>query len=284
MQEQTVGSIQQLYRYPVKSMQGEAYDRIEIDTSGVIGDRAIALIDQQTGKLVTAKQPALWKKVLSLRASLKPDGTTAVIMPSGEQWVMQDDKTPQALSDYLGRPVVIAFSRTHEVEMERADPNEVIAKGTSDLVAFETMPVAQGAPESAFVDYGPIHLIATSSLNEVGNYAQAGLSEPERFRPNLIIDTTGLPPYCENHWIGSTLCIGDQLELKITLPTPRCAVPTLEQGSIKPDKTILAPLIKDNIQPFLEGRRLPSLGVYADVITSGVISYGDKVRLRNNER
>ncbi len=280
MNEQTVGSIRALYRYPVKSMLGESHSRLAVDTSGVVGDRAIALIDKKTGKLVTAKQPALWKAMLKLQASLQEDGKTAVTLPSGEQFVMQDEHSAQTLSEYLGRSVEVSFARTQDIEMERADPNEVIANGADDLVPFETMLVGQGAPDGTFVDYGPIHLIATSSLNRVGDHSLAGVGEPARFRPNLIIDTAELGPYCENQWIGNTLNIGDHLVVKIILPTPRCAIPTLEHGNTNSDRTVLAPLIKENIQPFLEGKRLPSLGVYATVVSAGVVAIGDTCSIK----
>ena len=281
MNEQSVGSIQELYRYPVKSMLGETLDRLHIDSGGVKGDRAIALIDKETGKVVTAKQPALWKAMLKLRASLREDGTTTVMMPTGEQCAIQDPKTAQVLSDYLGRPVLVSFTRYVDIEMERANPLEFIAKGRGKVVPFETVLLGQGAPDSAFVDYGPIHLIATSSLNRAGSYSQTGLSEPERYRPNLVIGTANLAPYCENNWIGGTLSVGDQLVLKVVLPTPRCAIPTLEHGDSKSDSTVLAPLIKENIQPFVDGKRLPSLGVYAEVVCSGVVVKGDRVNLRS---
>ncbi len=281
MSDQSVGSIRELYRYPVKSMLGESHNQLQIDRGGVTGDRAIALIDSTTGKIVTAKQPSLWKAMLKLQASVQEDGRTLVTMPTGEQVVMQDSGSAQVMSDYLGRPVIVSFARTSDIEMERADPLEIVDKGTEDAVSFETMLMGQGAPDSAFVDYGPIHLIASSSLERVGEHSQAGISEPERFRPNVIVDTSDSAPYCEGNWIGRTLCIGSQIELKVVISTPRCAIPTLEHGHTSVDRRVLAPLIKENIQPFLEGKRLPSLGVYAEVVSSGVINKGDEVYLKS---
>ena len=50
-----VGTVSELRRYPVKSMLGEALDVAPIQARGVAGDRAYALIDVETGKVVSAK-------------------------------------------------------------------------------------------------------------------------------------------------------------------------------------------------------------------------------------
>lgn len=45
----TLGTVQQLYRYPVKSMAGEAIRTAVLGRLGIEGDRAWALRDEQTG-------------------------------------------------------------------------------------------------------------------------------------------------------------------------------------------------------------------------------------------
>jgi len=50
-----VGSVSALWRFPVKSMGGERLERADISSAGLLGDRAFALIDTATGKVVSAK-------------------------------------------------------------------------------------------------------------------------------------------------------------------------------------------------------------------------------------
>ncbi|WP_218596612.1 MOSC N-terminal beta barrel domain-containing protein [Chroogloeocystis siderophila] len=59
-----VGSVVSLRRYPVKSMMGEKLDATEISHKGVVGDRAYALIEFATGKVVSAKNPRKWLNCL----------------------------------------------------------------------------------------------------------------------------------------------------------------------------------------------------------------------------
>ena len=59
-----VGRVRALWRFPVKSMQGEQLDAAEVGETGVVGDRAYALRDRETGKIASAKHPKLWPNLL----------------------------------------------------------------------------------------------------------------------------------------------------------------------------------------------------------------------------
>jgi hypothetical protein len=52
-----VGTVRALWRYPVKSMLGEELDEVDLSEGGVVGDRAYALRDRETGKVASAKHP-----------------------------------------------------------------------------------------------------------------------------------------------------------------------------------------------------------------------------------
>ena len=51
------GKVVSIWRYPVKSMLGEELNSSYVTERGLIGDRTYALIDQQTGKVASAKNP-----------------------------------------------------------------------------------------------------------------------------------------------------------------------------------------------------------------------------------
>jgi hypothetical protein len=64
-----VGTIRAVWRYPVKSMLGEELDAVDLSEGGVVGDRAYALRDRETGKVASAKHPKLWPNLLACRAA-----------------------------------------------------------------------------------------------------------------------------------------------------------------------------------------------------------------------
>src|SRR5438093_13609865 len=66
---ETVGSVAELWRFPVKSMKGEQLREVTITERGVLGDRAYALIDTATGKVASAKSVKLFPDLLACRAA-----------------------------------------------------------------------------------------------------------------------------------------------------------------------------------------------------------------------
>ena len=56
MPQTQVGIVSSIRRYPVKSMLGEELDEVSVTAGGVIGDRAFALIDDETGKVISVKR------------------------------------------------------------------------------------------------------------------------------------------------------------------------------------------------------------------------------------
>src|SRR5688572_19827514 len=92
-----VGNIAGLWRYPVKSMQGEACSSVAAGERGLAGDRVWAVVDGETGKVVSAKRPKLWATMLECAAAYAqepaPDGSAApvrITLPDGRE-VHTDD-------------------------------------------------------------------------------------------------------------------------------------------------------------------------------------------------
>ena len=62
-------TVQELWRFPVKSMQGERIDASEVTSVGLVGDRAYAVVDADNGKVGSAKHPRLWGDLLQCVAA-----------------------------------------------------------------------------------------------------------------------------------------------------------------------------------------------------------------------
>ena len=64
-----VGVVEELWRYPVKSMIGEQLTVTAVTESGLFGDRAYALRDTSDSKIATAKNPRKWPNLFDYRAA-----------------------------------------------------------------------------------------------------------------------------------------------------------------------------------------------------------------------
>jgi hypothetical protein len=59
------GTVVSLWRYPVKSMIGEELNSSYITERGLVGDRTYAVVEKQTGRVASAKNPRKWGKLFT---------------------------------------------------------------------------------------------------------------------------------------------------------------------------------------------------------------------------
>ncbi len=122
-------------------------------------------------------------------------------------------------------------------------------------------------PEGTFFDIGVVHVLTTSTINQLRALYPRGRFEVRRFRPNIVIEAgNGEPGFVENDWVGQTLAIGDVARLSVTEPCPRCVMTTLPQGDLPRDPGILRTAAQHNHV---------NVGVYAAVLRGGTIRRGD---------
>lgn len=249
--------VQALRRYPVKSMLGEEISEAQVTERGILGDRARAVLDLETGKIASAKTPRLWRDLLTL------DGAN----PPGDA----------ELSRLLGREVKLVDAPPEGATFERSVPEEVLDQGLDADVAF-TVGTLGGLVPGTFFDFAPVHLVTTSTLARIGELGPRGTVEALRYRPNLVVETEA-EGFAENAWVGRELRIGAEAALQVLVATPRCAIPTLAHSDLPRDADALrTPARYNRVQVFDLGPQ-PCAGVYARVAKPGVIRVGDQVRV-----
>jgi uncharacterized protein YcbX len=270
--------VAQLWRYPVKSMLGERIARTEASAGGLAGDRRLALIDQETGKVASAKAPRLWRSLLACTASLEQEAVR-IRVPGGKPVWSTDAGVDQVLSAYTGREVHLSDTPPADAVLDRAVPEQVLRDGPEAEVESVLSPIGSASPGGAFFDFAPLHLITSATLRRIAELGELAPVDVRRFRPNLVLDTPG-SAFAETQWPERELRIGESLRLRVLCATPRCAVPTLEHGELARDAAVLRTLARHNRIPPLPGwGEEPCAGVYAQVLEPGPIAIGDAVRL-----
>ena len=78
-----VGAVATLSRFPVKSMQGERLATAEVTEGGLVGDRAYALVETETGKVLSGKNPRVGTQLLGCRAEFAEAPRSGEELPSG---------------------------------------------------------------------------------------------------------------------------------------------------------------------------------------------------------
>ena len=196
-----------LWRYPVKSMQGEALVEADVDRRGIVGDRHWALVDVATGFTLTGRrQPEL------LLASATLDGDDVRI-------VLSDGSTPRTdtdLSDWLGHPV----------RLEAAGQRGGLFENPVDAEHEDGEWVQWRGPGGSFHDSTrtQLSLVSTTTLRDW---------DVRRFRPNVVLDGDG-----EDDLVATTIALGST-RLEVMKQIDRCVVVTRPQPALDRDLDVL---------------------------------------------
>jgi uncharacterized protein YcbX len=274
------GTVVSLWRYPVKSMMGEELNSSLVTERGLIGDRKYAVVDKQTGKVASAKNPRKWAKLFDFRSIFVdspsddvndvpqiritfPDGSNIF---SGHK---EGDDMDSRLSEVFNREVrLMKASDFEEPSYEEYWPN-IDGLARRETVTDEDM------PSKTFFDIAVIHILTTSTINRLRELYPEGRFEVRRFRPNIVVKSTSEEKnkkndFIENSWVGKKMIIGEDIVLNITSPCTRCVMITLPQGDLPQDTGILSTVARYN-QVYT--------GMYASVERGGTIYRGDTVQI-----
>ena len=265
------GAVVSLWRYPVKSMMGEELNASAVTDRGMLGDRSLALVDTETGKVVSAKNPKKWSAMFDFRAAFaappqlgQPLPPVRVTRPDGESVMSDDAGFTESMSAALGRPVTLAAAGTPEPSLEEYWP-DMAELDHQETVTDETMPAG------TFFDLATIHVLTTASINQLRSLYPEGRFEVRRFRPNIVVRTDDTDAgFVESDWLGKQLRLGDDAVVKITDHCPRCVMTTLPQGDLPKDSGILRTAARHNGV---------NVGVYGEVRHAGRVQRGDAVSL-----
>lgn len=224
-----------LWRHPVKSMQGHAVDRVDVDERGVVDDRRWGVRDVATGNVLTGRRaPDLLHAI---------GGLGTVTLPTGE--TTSDDTV---LSRWLGRPVELigtadGVRSTYEVPLDPLD-------GEQQWASWE-------GPAASFVD-------STKSAVTLVSTATLGDGDPRRFRMNVVLAGATTPDE-EAALVGRRIKVGSVV-LDVTKRVDRCVMVTRSQPGLDRDLEVLRRI---NV------RHGGCLGVGALVVEPGSIAVGD---------
>ncbi len=290
-----VGTVRRLWRFPVKSMRGERLEQAELTEQGFVGDRAYALIDVETGKVVSAKSVRLFPNLFGCQAAfVEPPRLSSEIpavritLPDGTAVTSDSGDLDRMLSAYFRREVTLARSAPDDFTIDQYHPDveHVDPAGHRDTVVeqklgaalFAEMGVASPVPAGSFFDVFPVSVLTTSTLEQLHALRPQSAFDERRFRMNIIVDSQEAG-FVENNWVGHELLIGDTVRIVVTMPDPRCVMPTLAQDELPKDTEILRTLTQHNRLDVGEGALFPCAGVYAMVAAPGTVRTSDRVAL-----
>jgi uncharacterized protein len=165
-------------------------------------------------------------------------------------------------SHYEGETPVITFP--DDVTLSGDDP--AIHARLSDTLGINVELSREG--DISHFDDGPIHLVTTASLRALGELLAQNEVDERRLRPNIVVETGG-EGFLEDDWKGRDILLGDVVRLRVTKQAERCVMVNFAWDELREDPQALRALAQAHDA---------CMGVYADVLTPGILRQGDQIR------
>ena len=248
-------AIVELWRYPVKSMQGERVEQVALDASGFDADRRFGVVTPEGFVLSGKSEP----RILGAAASARADGEVDIELPDGGRTASDDPDVDAVLSAWLDRPL----------RLHRAGADEQFTIHHHTDPEDETKTKDFSTPPGAYYDSrSTVHLLSQSSLRAASAAYVDGQWDVRRFRPNVVVSFGESDGYVEEAWVGATVTLGAVPAL-VRKRTERCVLTTRAQPGLDRDLQIYRSLVKSNHA---------NLGIYLVPQAAGTLAVGETVK------
>jgi uncharacterized protein YcbX len=259
------GTVESLWRYPVKSMRGEEMDELFAGYAGVYGDRLFAFESSASPKGFPFFTGRDQRQMIRYRARFRDPEKAARPVNLGEaeklspnlnpisadvSELMIDVETPDGKTFPIDDPTLIDHLRLN-------------SDGNHELTLLRS--------DKAMTDCRPLSIFAVQTAEKLGEESGVAVDK-RRFRANIYVDLTNAYGFAENQFVGRSLRIGSKATIAVLQRDARCMMITLD-----PDTAEKTPAILKAVAQAHEGMA----GVYGAVLTEGMIRKGDPVELLN---
>jgi uncharacterized protein YcbX len=237
-----IGHVEAIFRYPVKSMDGERLEAANLGWHGLDGDRRLAFrrIDDDSGFpwLTASKLPDL----LLFAPQRREDGAqgylpTHIRTPDGEDMPVFGEDLATEVGRRYGTPV-------------------------------QMMQLRHG-----IFDDASISVIASDTVREIGRLAGRSL-DVRRFRPNVVVRLLRPVPFQEDEWLGGVLSFGegdDAPAISVTMRDLRCSMVNLDPASASSAPEVMKAIV---------GANQNNAGIYGTVTRIGRLAVGQPILLQ----
>ncbi len=225
-----VGIVKALYRYPVKSMQGESLEKSNVYWHGLDGDRRYAFVRGD----IHSSFPWLTGRQVADMLRYTPHFTDP--------------------ADVVNSPLMVTTPNGRLLPVTSPDLlAELTAAYGGDV---QLINIGRGAFDSL-----PLSIMSMASANAVG-------ADARRFRQNMLIETQNGKPFAEEEWVGSALIIGEKTRIRLNRRIARCVMVNLDPETAVSDPSILKTVVqtRDNCMGVHASTEVPGSIAVGDVI------------------
>jgi uncharacterized protein YcbX len=247
-----IGQVEAIFRYPVKSMRGEALEAANLGWHGLEGDRRLAF------RRMADRSGMPW-----LTASKLPD--LVLFAPQRREGDAREDGAQGDLPMHV---------RTPDGQEMPVFAEELAAEVGRRYGA----PVQMMQMRHGIFDEASISVIASETVREIGRLAGRSFDEQSldirRFRPNVVVRLLRPVPFQEDEWVGGVLNFGegdDAPAITVTMRDVRCSMVNLDPDTASPAPEVLKAVVRVHQN---------TAGIYGAVTRIGRLAVGQTIFLR----
>jgi uncharacterized protein YcbX len=258
-----IGTVESLWRYPVKSMRGEELNEMFAGFSGVYGDRLFAFVSSGSPKGFPYLTGREQRQMLQYRPRFRyPDKAARPIN------LIEAEKMPPGVNPIYAEPEDLML----DVETPAGNAVGIDDPALIDMLRAgieEKHALTLRRSDRAMTDCRPLSLFAVQSARKLGE--ETGTSvDKRRFRANVYLDLTSSDGFAEDEFVGRSLRIGSKVVISVLERDPRCMMITLD-----PDTGEKEPALLKKVAQAHSGMA----GVYGAVLAEGMVRKGDPVEV-----
>jgi MOSC domain-containing protein len=256
-----IGTVDSLWRYPVKSMRGEEMEEIFAGYAGVYGDRLFAFVSDASPKGFPYFTGRNQRRMICYRARFRDPMKAA--RPSNQVEAEQNGAWPlPASSTELAIEVETPEGKIFEID----DPS-LIDSLRAGIEHSNGVTLLRS--DRALTDCAPLSLFSLQTVRQLER--ESGVSIDKRqFRASVYLDLPESAGFSENEFVGRSLRLGSKVVVSVTKLDGRCMMITLD-----PDTAEKSPAVLKTVAQKHDG----TAGIYAAVLTEGMVRKGDAVEL-----
>jgi uncharacterized protein len=260
----TIGTVESLWRYPVKSMRGAEMPEVFMGFSGIYGDRCYAFKNSAARKGFPYLNANVQHRMLRYypqfrrpeRAARPPNLTEAESIGPGANPANADPED-MALDVVTPSGEIVAVDDPALIEL--------LGEGISEKNQLKLV-----RSDRALADCRPVSLISLQTIRQVES--ELGMPiDKRRFRANIYFDFAAESSgFHEDNLVGRRLRVGSKATLMVLERDPRCKMICLDPDTGEQDPAVLRNVAQahDNFA-----------GVYCAVLIEGLLKKGDPIEV-----
>jgi uncharacterized protein len=257
-----IGTVESLWRYPVKSMAGCEVPEVFMGFAGIYGDRCYAIKNSAGRKGFPYLNANAQHQMLLYHPRFRyPERT--LTPPNLIEAEKIDPGANPTIADAEDMMLDVVTPSGEKIPVEDPTLLKLLSQGLNGNNQLKLI-----RSERALYDCRPISLISLQTIEQIESELKMPLDKL-RFRSNIYFNSAG-SAFTEDDYVGRRLRIGSKATVIVLERDPRCALISLDPATAENNPEVLRHVVREHNN---------FAGVYCAVLIEGLLKKGDPIEL-----